>query len=89
MKAGKKKPLFYILGYLMKLIMKIWWSGNFFFEIWRIGSFFFPSKILCVGLNHIFQIEIWLNFALQKKKGSLRWWGIVLAGRVSFKDIVV
>jgi hypothetical protein len=24
MKAGKKKPLFYILGYLMKLIMKIW-----------------------------------------------------------------
>jgi hypothetical protein len=45
MKVGKKKKKktesFYILGYLMELIMKIWCSGKLFFEIWRIGSFFF------------------------------------------------
>jgi len=43
-KAGKKKPPFYILGYLMELIIKIWCSGKFFFEIWQIGSFFFHPK---------------------------------------------
>ncbi len=46
MKVGKTKnktQSFYILGYLMELIIKIWCSGNFFFEIWRIGSSFFSS----------------------------------------------
>jgi hypothetical protein len=34
------------------------------FEIWRIWVIFF----LCIGLNHIFQVEVWRNFAKKRKK---------------------
>ncbi len=28
---------------------------------------FFPLKILCIGRNHIFQVDIWRNFSSRKK----------------------
>jgi hypothetical protein len=27
---------------------------------------FFPWKLLCIGQNHIFQVEVWQNFAKGK-----------------------
>jgi len=41
-----KTGSFYILGYLVELIIKIWQLGNFFFlEIWRIWApLFFHGK---------------------------------------------
>jgi hypothetical protein len=48
MKVGKKKKKktesFYILGYLMELIIKIWCSGNFFSKSGELGLFFFHKK---------------------------------------------
>jgi hypothetical protein len=29
---------------------------------------FFHEKTLCIGLNHIFQVEVWRNFAKKRKK---------------------
>jgi len=43
-------------------------SGNleiYFFEIWQIWAIF-PWRILCIGQNHIFQVEIWQNFKKRK-----------------------
>jgi len=43
-------------------------SGNleiYFFEIWQIWAIF-PWKILCIGQNHIFQVEIWQNYKKRK-----------------------
>jgi hypothetical protein len=47
MKVGKKKTeYFYILGYQMELIRKVWLFGKKknSFKIWRIWVFFFPLK---------------------------------------------
>jgi len=41
----KKQESFYILGYLLELIIKIWRFGKkFVFEIWRIWAIFFKGK---------------------------------------------
>jgi hypothetical protein len=50
---------FYILGYLLEHIVKTWRFGNLLsFEIWPIWVICFPKKSLCIGWNHIFQVEI-------------------------------
>jgi hypothetical protein len=41
----------------------LWCSSTFFSQVF--GPFF-PWKILCIGWNHIFQVEIWRNFAPKK-----------------------
>jgi hypothetical protein len=66
----KIKESFYILGYILELIIKIWQSGTFFFfsKIWQIRAIFFPWKFLCIGWNHILQVEIWWNFTNWPKK---------------------
>jgi hypothetical protein len=49
-------------------------NGNLekkFFEIWRILAIF-SMEILCIGRNHIFQVEIWRDFAKKKKTTLLR-----------------
>jgi len=39
--------------------LMIW---KFFFpEIWLNQAIFFGEKILCIGRNHNFQVEIWRN----------------------------
>jgi len=50
-KKKKTNPTsFYILGYLLKLIIKIWrFRILFFFEIWRIWAIFAMEKILLIG----------------------------------------
>jgi hypothetical protein len=46
------------------------WKLSFFRNLTNLGHFF-PWKILCIGQSHIFQVEIWGNFA-QKKKHWVR-----------------
>ncbi len=71
MKVEKKKAgsSFYILGYLLELIIKIWWFGNFFFSrnLANLGHFF-SWKILRIGQKHIFQVKIWRNFTKKKEE---------------------
>jgi hypothetical protein len=45
---GKIKKSFYILGYLLELIIKIWQFGFIFFpsKSYMFGAFFIPWKIL-------------------------------------------
>ncbi len=53
---------------LLELIIKIWWFRKK--NLGKTGEFgliFFQWNILCIGQNHIFQIEIWCNFT---KKGG-------------------
>jgi len=62
MKVGKNENAFWL-----PTIKK---SGNFnlfFFKIWRIQVICSPCKILCIGWNHIIQVEIWWNFIPPKK----------------------
>jgi hypothetical protein len=58
MKVEKKKKSFYILGYQLDLITENLAIWNFFplkfGQFWQIV----PRKILCIGRNHIFQVEI-------------------------------
>jgi hypothetical protein len=50
-KKIKKSGSFYILGYLLELIITIWWSDFVFsFKIWRIWVIFY-LKNLCIGRN--------------------------------------
>jgi len=48
-------------------------SGNLQFIFLKSGKFgpLFPWKILCIGQNHIFQVNIWQNF-IKKKTLHLR-----------------
>jgi hypothetical protein len=45
-----------------------------YYFISKSGEFgpFFPWKILCVGRNHIFQVEIWRNFAKENKNTACK-----------------
>jgi len=58
MKVEKKKKSFYILGYQRELItedLAIWNIFPLKFgQFWQIV----PRKILDIGRNHIFQVEI-------------------------------
>ncbi len=47
MKSREKTESFFILGYLLELIIKIWRFGKTLFEIWRIWVFFFTKYPLC------------------------------------------
>jgi hypothetical protein len=38
-----------------------------------LGPFVFPCNVLCILRNHIFQVEIWLNFAMKKISVYLVW----------------
>jgi hypothetical protein len=46
MKVEKKRGSFFILGYLVELIIKIWWSATFLLEIWRIWVMFLVKNPL-------------------------------------------
>jgi hypothetical protein len=50
---------FYILELLMKLTFKIWKLGVFFLQNLANSMI----KNLCIGWIHIFQVEVWGNFA--------------------------
>lgn len=65
-----KGSYYYILDCLLEIIIRIWWFrweknsnsvgfGSSFF-------FFFGHYYFCKGLNHIFQVKIWLKFARKK-----------------------
>jgi hypothetical protein len=55
--SRKKPESFYILGYLLDLIIKIWpFSPKINFEIWQIWVTI-PWKILCIGQNRIFRLK--------------------------------
>jgi hypothetical protein len=61
---------FYILGYLLELIIKIWrFEKKILQNLANLGQFF-HEKILCAGRNHIFQVEIWRKFASQRNTGT-------------------
>jgi len=64
----KKGESFNILGYLFELILKFGDLKEKLFEIWQILVFFFSWKILGIGQNHIFQVEMWRNFTPEKGK---------------------
>jgi hypothetical protein len=55
----KNQNLFYIVGFLLKVIIKPWWCGFIFIfqNLSNFGLIFFPWKILCVSWNHIYQVE--------------------------------
>jgi hypothetical protein len=67
MKVEKKSEYFYILGYLLELIIKIWQSELLL--LLKSGKFdpFFPWKTLCIHQNHIFEVKIWQSFTPPKK----------------------
>ncbi len=48
MKVKKTKP-FYILGYLLEVIIRLWQFGNFKIKIWWIWAIFPIKKNLCIG----------------------------------------
>jgi hypothetical protein len=55
----------------------LWWFGIFKIRSGEFGTFF-PWKILCMGRNHIFQVEIWWKFGNKrntrsKDEGWLLW----------------
>ncbi len=56
-RKAKQNPLsFCIIGYLLKLIIKIWWFKFLFLQKkWK-------WKMLQIGWNYNFQVEIWWNF---------------------------
>jgi hypothetical protein len=47
-----------------------------------LSLFFFPQKILCIGRNHIFQVEIWEKFSGKRNTEILEsniaiyFWGV-------------
>jgi hypothetical protein len=64
-----KGSYYYILDCLLEIIIRIWWFR------WEKNSnsvgfgssfFFFFGHYFCKGLNHIFQVKIWLKFARKK-----------------------
>jgi hypothetical protein len=70
MKVGKKES-FYILGYLLELIIKIWKKNS---SISGEFESFFSWKFLCLGRNHIF--KCW-KFASRRNiffSVFLYWW---------------
>ncbi len=58
MKIRKQTISFYILGYLLEVSIKVWQFGIFKFQKSDKFGPFFPWKILCIGQNHIFQVQI-------------------------------
>jgi len=69
MKIEKNPGSFYILGYQLKLIVESWQFEFLFFS--KFGKFgpFSPWKLLCIGQNHIFQVEF-LQKILPIKKNT-------------------
>jgi hypothetical protein len=65
---GKFKKSFYILGYLLELIIKIWQFGFIFFlsKSDTFGPFFIPWKILFVKIKIMFFRSKICNFSPQK-----------------------
>jgi hypothetical protein len=70
MKVENEKPEFfytlgciYILGYIVEIIIKNLAIKKKSSTSGEFGSFgfFLEKKILCIGRNHIFQVEIWRN----------------------------
>jgi hypothetical protein len=60
MKVEKNIGSFYILGYLLEVIVRLWQFQIFEFQnLANLGHLLFPWKIPCVGRNHICQVEIW------------------------------
>jgi hypothetical protein len=61
MKVAKNKKKntesFYILGYILELITKIWRFGNLFPP--KSGDVVSTNYPFYIGRNHIFQVKIW------------------------------
>jgi hypothetical protein len=55
---------FYILGYLLEVIIRIWRFGFYFFlqDLANLSRFFFHGKSFVWVETIIFQVEIWRNF---------------------------
>jgi hypothetical protein len=68
MKVEKKTESFYIIGYLLELIIKIWQSELLL--LLKSGKFepIFPWKTLCIDQNHIFKVKISQSFSPRPKK---------------------
>jgi hypothetical protein len=66
MDKEKQEPSVYLATY-WNLSYKCGDLETFFFSKSGESEPFFPWKILCIGRNHIFQVQIWRNFAKTKK----------------------
>jgi hypothetical protein len=64
--SRKESKSFYMFGYLLELIIKLWRLVKKNFEIWRIWAIFFIEKSFLYERNHIFQAEIWRKFASER-----------------------
>jgi hypothetical protein len=48
----------------MEFTFQIWKFGIFFLQnLANLGAIFSMIKNLCIGWNHIFQVEVWGDFA--------------------------
>jgi hypothetical protein len=69
MKIEKKSESFYILGYLLELIIKIWRFGSYYFsKSDEFGTFFSMENPLYLSKSY-FSSRIWQNFAKTKNTG--------------------
>ncbi len=66
----KKTESFYILGYLLELIIKIWQSGNCFLEIWIILAIFSMENPLRRLKSYFSGRNFGKNFAQKEKHWS-------------------
>jgi hypothetical protein len=67
---GSKKKNRIPLGYLLEVMIKTLAIWNFL-KIRNLATLghFFPWKILCIGRNPTFQVEIWRKFASKRNNG--------------------
>ncbi len=74
MKLEKKTGSFYILGYILELIIKIWWSGNLFFKK-KSGKFwpFFSMENPLSSSKSYFSGQNFAKVHPEKKKRNIGW----------------
>ncbi len=58
-KVEKVRNFCFYVGYMLEIVVEIWWFKLVFLEIWaNLGNFFHKNPLcVCVCLNHIFQVK--------------------------------
>ncbi len=83
MKVEKKTGSFYILGYLLELIIKIWWFEKFFFGNLAMGHFLMENPLH--RLKSYFSGRNLTKF--WKNKMNRKHWGLEVAGRTHHDNV--
>jgi hypothetical protein len=71
LKAKIKINSFYILGYLLELMIKIWWFGILFYFFWNVANLGFFFFFLFSMKNILYRLKSYLSSQKLAKNNSL------------------